>query len=381
MFVIKHLSFIPTKLLFSLSGLFGLITGLIGIGFLIGFHELGHFLFAKLFNVRTPSFSIGLGPRIISRKLGDTQFSLSALPLGGYVELAGAAEFGQGEQKEAHATDNTSFKNKPFYQKFLIMSGGILFNILFTYCAFIGIFKLGMAPTPYLYPLYANTTIETVEKESAAESFGLVTGDTIVTIDNKKIDNALILLQTIGANPNKTMSLEIIRKGELLTKQITIGSKQAGPNAVGFLGITLESKALQPQTFIDAVKNGVGLANRIIVSTIYSFKNMFVKKDFSQVRGPIFLISETAKGATRGWQSLIIFLAIISINLAILNLLPLPILDGGQILFYAIEALIGRSLPIKVREYIFIATWIALLAFILYLSSKDILGFFTSSTK
>lgn len=377
MFAIKHLSLISSKF-FSFTGLFGLATGLIGIGFLIGFHELGHFLFAKLFKVRTPSFSIGFGPQLISKKIGDTQFSISALPLGGYVELAGAAEIGQGEQKEAGAVDSGSFKSKPFYQKFLILSGGILFNLLFTYIAFIGIFKIGMVPSAYLYPLYANTTIESVEKGSAAEQYGLAVGDSIVSIDGKPIDTALQLLEIIGANPGRSLDFQITRDNVNINKQVTLENKQLGTSSLGFLGITLRTPQIPSFSLLEAIRHGSSLATRIILSTLYSFKTMFINKDFSRLKSPFFLISETVRGASVGWQNLIIFLAIISVNLAVLNLIPLPILDGGQILFYAIEAVIGRSLPIKIREYIFIASWVALLSLVLYLTWKDILGFFTN---
>src|SRR5579872_2199524 len=101
MALLKPLLFISQNICFFVAGLFG-------VGFIIGFHELGHFLFCKLFNIRTPSFSIGFGPKLISKKIGETEFSLSAIPLGGYVEIAGAAEVGQGEQKDAQATDEHS---------------------------------------------------------------------------------------------------------------------------------------------------------------------------------------------------------------------------------------------------------------------------------
>src|SRR5438876_2487139 len=93
------------------------VIALLGIGFIIAFHEFGHFLFCKLFNIRTPSFSVGFGPRLISKRIWDTEFSLSLMPIGGYVEIAGAQEVGQGEQLEAASTDEHSFKTKPWYQK------------------------------------------------------------------------------------------------------------------------------------------------------------------------------------------------------------------------------------------------------------------------
>ena len=118
--------------------IFIVFLGLLGLGFLIGLHELGHFLFCKLFRVSTPSFSIGFGPRIFSKKIGETTFSLSAIPVGGYVEIAGMAEVAQGEQKEASRKDEYSFASKPYYQKVLIMSGGILFNtLLWVLCLFL----------------------------------------------------------------------------------------------------------------------------------------------------------------------------------------------------------------------------------------------------
>jgi len=99
------------------------IAGILGIGFLIGIHEFGHFLFCKLFKIRTPSFSIGFGPKIFEKQIGETLFKISAIPFGGYVEIAGSAEVGQGEQKEAYAKDEYSMAVKPYWQKMLVMAG------------------------------------------------------------------------------------------------------------------------------------------------------------------------------------------------------------------------------------------------------------------
>ncbi len=137
------------KLIALLPKLFFLFEGIIGLGFIIAFHELGHFLFCKAFNIRVPSFSIGFGPKLFSKKIGGTEFSLSAIPLGGYVEIAGSAEVGQGEQKEAHANDEGSFARKPYYQKLLVMLGGIAFNILFAYVVLSLLFMLWIATGSY----------------------------------------------------------------------------------------------------------------------------------------------------------------------------------------------------------------------------------------
>ena len=106
-------------MIFSLlKTIFFLFVGICGIGFLIGFHELGHFIFCKIFKIRTPSFSIGMGPQIIKKEIGGTEFSLSSIPLGGYVEIAGMAEVAQGEQKEAKRSDKHSFNAKPYIKNY-----------------------------------------------------------------------------------------------------------------------------------------------------------------------------------------------------------------------------------------------------------------------
>lgn len=376
-------AFIPQQMLGVSTWLLTVLIGVFGIGFLIGFHELGHFLFAKLFNIRTPSFSIGFGPRLISKKIGDTQFSLSAIPLGGYVELAGAAEVGQGEQKEAHDTGERSFATKPYYQKLLVMSGGILFNLLFAYIALFFLFMLGMPKSPYLYPLNASNIVESVKTDSPAEKAGLLAGDKITSL---KIDAPIPLahltvttenpsefIRSIMAHPNTQASIEVEREDIRKEFELIIASEKGLSNPVGSIGIQFAMKEGQRLSFFDALKRSVQLTNLYIIGTFKAFKHIFTKRDVNGMGGPITIVSETVKGASKGFKMVLFFLAVISINLAILNLIPVPILDGGQILFYTIEALVGRSIPNRVREYIFIASWLAFLALILYLSYKDLL--------
>lgn len=357
-----------TKLVLIFQQLFFILLGILGMGFLIGFHELGHFLFAKLFKIRIPSFSLGFGPRLITKKIGETEFCLSAIPFGGYVEIAGAAEVGQGDQNEAFATDENSFANKPFYQKLCVMLGGIFFNLLFAYFTMILLFMTGIPKTP----LMPNSIISAIHRESAAEQGDLRTGDRIISINEENIGHNLQRIQQIIqplALKQATMVIE--RDGERLTKTVVIGSKVTETETVGVLGVEFDSLPTPAHSFKDACTLGIAACNTWIKNTFAGFSQLFTKTGIKQVGGPIMIISMTVRSAAEGWQILLMLLAIISINLAVLNLIPLPILDGGQILFYSIEALIRRPIPHKVREYIHIATWIMFMILFLYLSIND----------
>jgi regulator of sigma E protease len=359
------------QLLFHLiQNIFFIIAGLTGIGFLIGWHELGHFLFCKLFSISTPSFSIGMGPRIFSKKIGATEFALSAIPLGGYVEIAGAAEVGQGEQNEARRSDEHSFAHKPYYQKLLVMLGGILFNIIFCYIILTGLYFTGMPKSPLLYPYSATLTIQHIEEGSPAQNYLLESGDTILAIDKKSLANPEELIEIIKNKAYQIITLKIDRKGIIQEKKITLGEKKINESSYGYLGIDF----IIPQfSLLGAIKMGIQSTHYLMIKIMKSFKNIFSRKALDNLGGPLMVISQTVKGAERGLTFFLLLLAFISINLAVLNLIPLPIMDGGQIVFYTIEAIAGRPLPEKIKMLIHYVCWIGVLILAIILSVKDIM--------
>jgi regulator of sigma E protease len=359
MIIFKVINFTAHNLAFC-------VAALAGLGFLIGFHELGHFLFCKLFKIRTPSFSIGFGPRLITKKIGETEFTLSAVPLGGYVEIAGAAEMGQGEQKDAHASDTHSFAVKPYYQKLLVLLGGIIFNLMFAYFAVILLCMLGI---PKSIPV-----IQTIVPDSAAERAQLQPGDRLIAINNQNTENNLEkTLALIAPLANQEGSITINRGGQEMVVPITFGTKfDTEGKEIGSMGITFEREKAQGLPILQAIPQGIILTNTYIKETAKGFKTIFAKRDVSSVQGPLSIISLIMEGIKQNFSVFLLLLALISISLAVFNLIPLPILDGGQILFYTIEAIIGRPLPVKVKEYIHIGSWILILALIVYLSAQDI---------
>jgi len=353
-------------LLLAWHNIFLLLIGLAGLTLLVVLHEFGHFLFCKIFNIHTPSFSIGMGPVLVSKKIGHTLFKLCAIPLGGYVEMAGAAEVGQGDQLEAHNTDRHSFVSKPYWQKFLVMSGGILANLLFAYSAFIIVCMAGFPKQPV-------PVIRTIVAESAAARYGLQERDTIVAINNITIDRDVErLVNLYQPLPNREIIVSVERNGQVVDIPLTLDEKQVAGKIIGSLGIEFDCVELPAQSFVSAIKHGIAKTNKNILATLGVFKILATKDGINNLVGPIGIISLASQGAAQGIKVLLLLLAIISINLAVLNLLPLPILDGGQILFYTIEAIIGRPLSPRIREYIHIATWLMLLTLFIYLSTKDL---------
>jgi len=357
--------------LFLSKNLMFVIAGLIGINFLVGFHELGHFLFCKLFNIKTPTFSIGFGSFIVSKKIGDTTFGLARWPLGGYVEIAGLAEVGQGEQKDAQLAGPRSFAEKPFWQKFLVMSGGILFNLAFAYFVFSLMFMIGAPSTPILSPENTTTTIASVAPDSPAQKAGLLSDDTILSVDGTPVQSTQDLLQTLNKHIDQQISLLIERNGEQQELPLMVGSR-GSESKRSYIGVNFTTTTLPPYGFVASIKKGFEIANLHIMHTFGAFKNIFAKRDTSGMGGPIAIISATVTGAQKGFKIYLLLLALISISLAVLNTLPLPILDGGQIVFAAIEAIIRRPLPESVREYIHIASWLGVMFLVVCLSARDI---------
>lgn len=364
------------SLISLVHNLLALVIGIIGLGVLVAIHELGHFLFCKLFNVHTPSFSIGFGPALISKKIGDTQFSLSAIPFGGYVEIAGNEEVGQGEQKAAKSRDDRSIANKPYWQKLCIMCGGIFANLIFAYLALVFLFLMGVPESKFFYPKNATTTLETLLPTGPASKAGLKAGDRILAVNNiptqEKAENLITLLR---GKAKTSVQLTIQRAQETLTIPVVLEESPL-EKGLGMLRVDFISKALPPSSFLGAFSGAFWATYRMFTGTFAVFGYMFQKRTTEGVGGPIMIIATMVQEAQKGFGILLFLLAFISVNLAALNLIPLPILDGGQAVELTIEAIIRRPLPQRARIVVHYACWILVFGFILYLSYKDILHIF-----
>jgi len=345
-----------------------LIATAIGVGLIITVHEFGHFIFARLFNIPVPTFSIGFGPIVYTKRIGSTNFSLSAIPFGGYVDLTPANQ---------HESDR--WTATPWYKKMLIMIGGIFFNVLFSFFIFYLVCITGAPKTGILFPLNATMTIGAVQAESSAERAGLHVNDTIVGIDQVQVSDMSTLIELFNQAENSDLPVTVQRivpdthEPILYTTTLKIGQKHTSGRTIDTLGMSFALNELTSQSPIRALYSSLYMCWFHIKSVFHAYLNLFKKPDFSQLGGPIMIMRETLHASYKGVTVFLLVLALISINLAILNLIPLPILDGGQMLLYTIEAIARRPLSEKVLDIIRIASWLMAIVLFVFLSIHDIM--------
>lgn len=331
-------------------------------GFLIFIHEIGHFLAAKLSGVRVLKFSIGFGPKLIGRKIGETEYLLSAVPLGGYVKM-----YGEDTQDEVIEKER-SFKHQPVYKKMFIVISGPLFNIFSAVILFWFIFVYGI---PVLKPV-----IGEVIEGSPAYTAGLRAGDRILEVDGRKISNWFDMAQLIQQKPQKSLNFRIERDGKLKELTVTPQAKETknifGEKIiVGQIGVKpADEFFIQKEKPLPALVKSFQKCYEIVELTYLTIVKILQRAVSTEViGGPILIFQVAEKTAEQGLVNFLSFAALISINLGIINLLPIPVLDGGHILFFLIEAIRKKPLSekfISVSQKIGIAFLVALMMLAFY---------------
>jgi len=383
-FVRKSVNLHVFAVLFS-TKLLPSLYALIGFGLLITIHEFGHFLFCKLFGIHTPTFSIGMGPTLFQRTFGKTNFRLALIPIGGYVEISGMAEVGQGDQAHALDVSKTSFRTKPYWKKFLVLTGGIMFNLLFAYVAFSTLyFTTGL-------PIQSEMEL-VVSKVNKDKGLDLHAGDKILAVNGrilskkpKKLFGELREIAVQRAEQTDkarglSMTVRILRDNREMAISIPaeLNGKKLHHGLIAGVSFAAKTTKIEYEKlpFIPAIKKGIAKTHEWIGQVLFGLKTLISSRSIKGFGGPVRIVSESFKMAQMGLSLLIVFLAIISINLAVINILPIGALDGGQLLFETIEAIIRRPIPEVIRFSLNLASWVLILGLILMLSYQDILGIF-----
>ena len=318
------------------------------LGILIFAHELGHFLVAKAFGVKVLKFSLGFGPKLLGKQIGETEYVVSLLPLGGYVKMLG--ENDEVDEPISMEEEKRSYSHKPVGQRIAIVAAGPVFNLIFALCTFC-VFYI-FAGNHVLSP-----EIGEVKEHSPAYAAGLLKGDLIVAIDGKQTETWPEIKEMIKDNEGEPVEITIRRNSELktvkLTPEISLTKNIFGEDIkTPLIGIvasgTFKTIFYTP---LEAVETGFAKTWEITKLTFLTIVKLVERViPLKTVGGPIFIGQMTGQLAQENWAYLIPFMAIISVNLGILNLLPIPVLDGGVIFFLLIELIMGKPLNVKGRE-------------------------------
>jgi len=322
-----------------------ILFAIIALGALIFIHELGHFLFAKAFGVGVEKFSLGFGPKILSKKVGETEYLLSALPLGGYVKMVG-----EGEEVELSEEDKArAFGEKPVLQRIVIVAAGPVFNLLFAYVLFILIFMIGV-------PSVTTKVGEVVADKPAAKA-GVIAGDTIKAVNGKPVDRWEDFAKIIGEGKLAPLELEV-QRGQSQMKFTMVPESRTTKNLLGdtvthpIVGVVAAG-----ETVIDhfppgeAIVRGSAQCWNVIKLTVLSLVRLVERAiPLDNIGGPIMIVKMAGEQAAAGGVSFLAFVALLSVNLGVLNLLPVPILDGGHLAFFLIELVTGRPVSKRARE-------------------------------
>lgn len=331
------------------------------IGLLVLAHELGHFLLAKLVGIRVERFSIGFPPRLAGKKLGETDYCISAIPLGGYVKMSGMID--ESMDEGSIQGEPWEFMSKPLWARFLVIFAGPAFNIFLAAIIYTSIYMISGVETT-AQPSYA--VVGSVSEGAPADSIGLQPGDRITAIDGKPIKMWDDLLQVVHAAPGQKLLIQWERDGEVFSSTVTPMKDLI--QDVGLIGIGPQTELAKVGPLKAIWYGGVNTVYKtelIIRSFGLLFSGQVPAKD--ALAGPVRIAEMTGQVAKGGFANLLAFAAILSINLGLLNLLPIPVLDGGHLVLLSIEGVTRKPISTKIKmvvQQIGMALLLALMVFV-----------------
>ncbi|MBF8983055.1 RIP metalloprotease RseP [Lutibacter sp. B2] len=321
-------------------------------GILVLFHEFGHFGVAKLVGIKVHEFSIGMGYRILRFKGKETEYSLRILPIGGYVKMEGEDEA---------SSDENSFNNKPLWARILVIIAGPVMNFILAILLFsISFYAMG----------FPTTTMNKVTPNFPAELAGIKSGDQIVSINDTSVHRWNDIVNYIGERKENNLKVKVVRDGK--EKEMVVKPIYDETTKRIMIGISPKFE----KSFIKSISASFDNVYVMIKEMCGFFKKLFGgKASANDVVGPIGIIHLVGKVAKTNIYNVLGFAAMISINLGVVNMLPIPALDGGRLIFLIIEGIIGRPLDPEKEGIIHFTGFVLLMGLMVFMVYKDVMRF------
>lgn len=346
-----------------------ILVFLIVLSILVIVHEFGHFIMARRAGVLVEEFGFGLPPRVWGIKIGETLYSINALPFGGFVKLYGEAE---GERLKF---PGRAFLNKDKKTRIGIIVAGVIMNFVLAIVAFGVVYTVSGIPKET-----KNVKVVEIATSSPAQIAGLVIGDIVRKVNNEEVISVSRFVDVTEKNKGKKIVLEIEKPSQGNLVKVTVTPRENPPKGEGPLGVTITTTeiyfppvALRP--FYGAYygfKEATFWGKNVILGFVKIFAELFKGQAPKDVAGPIGIFAVTSAVSKVGILAVINFIGILSVNLAVLNVLPFPALDGGRLLFIGLESILGRKVLPKVESFIHTIGMIILLIALLAITAHDI---------
>lgn len=336
-----------------------ILMAFLGLGFLIFIHELGHYWVGRSTGIRVEQFAIGFGPAIVSYTRKGIAYRINWIPLGGYVKF-----LGEDTAEGLDAPD--SFQNRPIWARFFTLIAGVTMNIIGA------MVLLTTVHTFYGTPVDNKFVIQAVQPGSPAQAAGFLPGDELLKANGIVIDSTGKLSQVITTSKLPSVAIEVKRKNTLLPITVT-------PGADHKIGVTPAQLFEKDPNFLHNVRRGIVDTGNQLVMIVEGLKQLVTGGvALNQVSGPVEIIKITGQASQSGWQNYFFVLSFLSVNLAVLNLLPLPALDGGRIVFLVLELLRrGKRIPLEKEASINFIGLMFLFALMIIVTFKDVTHLFS----
>ena len=370
-----------------------ILAALLVLGLLIMIHEFGHFLAAKRMGVRVNEFAIGMGPRLLHWGKGETAYSLRAFPIGGFCAMEGEDEgaptpaaLGGGEdaQPEDHSR---SFAHKPVWRRIVIVVAGALMNLVLGYVLLLGYY--GFLQEPYGNTgkvLFSTTTIAQLKEDTSAYQSGLCPGDTILSVNGRRVLMDSDLSMEMQNDPDGVLQMVVRREVDGKPRKVTLDAvkfemktdETTGKQYLKYDFVVLGKVRTFGNTFTQAAKEELSVATVVWRSLVDMVRGRYGLNDLSGPVGTVNIIADAVGNAhsLAGWRTLVMLMVLITVNLGVFNLLPLPALDGGRLVFLLWEAVTRKPVPAKYEGIVHFVGLLLLVLLMLVITYSDVTKLF-----